>query len=106
MTPEIEALPSAATNPDIQESLSLRYSDRIVVVLQLRSGNYAIYNNLRELCGVVESLDRWPPVVWRAPRLAEAAKPVAPKTKYALTSLPRKTDNTQPAINLKELGLS
>lgn len=90
-----QALPSPAHNPDIQEALSLRYSDNAIVVLQLRSGNFAIFNNTRELCGVVESLDRWPPTCWHTPPLARVVTLFQPKPSAS-----------KARIDLKELGLS
>jgi hypothetical protein len=99
------ALESAATNPDIQEALSRRYSDSVVVILRLKSGRYAIFDNLRALCGVVDSLEeQWPPECWRAPPPPSQQVTKSPKTKYEVERLPRKP--AQPPINLKELGLS
>lgn len=88
-------LPSPAKDSDIQEALSRRYSDSVAVVLRLRSGRYAIYNNLRELCGIADSLEEWPPAVWRAP--------TPPKKPAAVMTLPRKP--SKPVIDLKELDL-
>jgi hypothetical protein len=39
------------TNPDVQEALSRRYSDDIVMLLPLRSSRLAVFNAARELCG-------------------------------------------------------
>jgi hypothetical protein len=39
------------TNPDVQEALSRRYSDDIIMLLPLRSGAVAVFNAARELCG-------------------------------------------------------
>lgn len=95
-------LPSPATDPDIQEALSLRYSDQVVILLRLRSGNFAVYNNMRELCGVFDGAlhERktdgqggfwyavgWPPPCWRPP-------PPPPIRRAAKVS-----------IDLEELGL-
>lgn len=91
-------LPSPAVDPDIQEALSLRYSDQVVILLQLRSGRFAVYNNMRELCGVWDTelygetfagmLDvSWPPAPWRPP-------PPPPIRRAAKVS-----------IDLEELGL-
>jgi hypothetical protein len=44
------------TNPDVQEALSRRYSDDIIMLLPLRSGAIAIFNSARELCGFQEQL--------------------------------------------------
>lgn len=68
--------------PETQEALSRRYSDDIVILLQLENGNIAVFNNAREFCGVVTSLETWPPSCWKPPAKAE------PKT-----------------VDLKELGL-
>jgi len=40
---------------DEQEALSRRYSNDMVSFLVLRSGNVAVFNSARELCGVVEA---------------------------------------------------
>lgn len=92
------ALPSPVTDPDIQEALSLRYSDQVVILLRLRSGNFAVYNNMRELCGVApayhgitdreeQAFNEWPPPCWRPP-------PPPPIRRTAKV-----------AIDLEELGL-
>jgi hypothetical protein len=39
------------TNPDVQEALSRRYSDDIIMLLPLRSGAIGVFNAARELCG-------------------------------------------------------
>jgi hypothetical protein len=41
------------TDPDVQEALSRRYSDDIIVLLPLRSGAIGVFNAARELCGFV-----------------------------------------------------
>ncbi len=38
-----------------QEALSGRYGNDIILVLPLRSGNVAVFNSARELCGIVEA---------------------------------------------------
>jgi hypothetical protein len=51
--------------PDEQESLSRKYGNEVVLILPLSSGNIAVFNNARELCGIVENikdvLDNWYP---------------------------------------------
>ncbi len=38
---------------DEQEALSRRYGNEVVSFLILRSGNVAVFNSARELCGIV-----------------------------------------------------
>lgn len=40
-------------SPDEQEALSRRYGDDIIILLSLSSGNVAVFNSARELCGFV-----------------------------------------------------
>jgi hypothetical protein len=42
------------TNPDVQEALSRRYSDDIIMLLPLKSERIAVFNAARELCGIAE----------------------------------------------------
>jgi hypothetical protein len=42
------------TNPDVQEALSRRYSDDIIILLPLRSGAIGVFNSARELCGFID----------------------------------------------------
>lgn len=73
---------------DEQEALSRAHSDDVIRLLPLSSGAIAVFNNARELCGIVdleedvEDTDDWERIlrVWFPP-----AKP--------------------PAVDLKELGL-
>lgn len=61
-------------SPDEQEALSRRYGDEVIMLLPLRSGRLAIFNNARELCGFValegEMMDALR-FTWRAPKKAE-----------------------------------
>ena len=52
------------TTPDGREALSLAHGAHPIGVLRLSSGRYAIYNDIRELQGIVDSLDPWPPACW------------------------------------------
>lgn len=47
-------LPSAATDPDVQEALSRRYGNDIIMLLPLKSGKVAVFNCARELCAVIK----------------------------------------------------
>ena len=38
---------------DEQEALSRRYGNEVISFLILRSGNVAVFNSARELCGIV-----------------------------------------------------
>lgn len=72
-------------SPDEQEALSRRYGDEVIMLLPLRSGRLAVFNNARELCGFVAQEDEFMDALrftWRAPKKVE-----------------RKT------VDLKELGL-
>jgi hypothetical protein len=74
------------TNPDVQEALSRRYSDDIALVLPLKSHKLAIFNNARDLCGIItisELFKIWE--VWHPP----AAAPTL----------------TKPPVDLEELDL-
>jgi hypothetical protein len=43
------------TNPDVQEALSRRYSDDIIMLLPLSTRDaFAVFNSARELCGFVD----------------------------------------------------
>jgi hypothetical protein len=46
-----------ATDPRVQEALSRRYSNDIIMLLPLRDGSIAVFNAARELCGFVPA--RW-----------------------------------------------
>lgn len=52
------------TNPDAQEALSTCYANDLIVVRRLRSGRWAVFNTVRELCGIVERLED-AEMVWR-----------------------------------------
>jgi hypothetical protein len=39
--------------PDEQEALSRLYSDDVIQLLPLKSGAVAVFNNARELCGIL-----------------------------------------------------
>lgn len=43
------------TNPDAQEALSKCYGNDVIILVPLKSGRWAIGNNARQLCGIVES---------------------------------------------------
>lgn len=72
---------------DEQEALSRKYSDDVILLLPLKSGSWAVFNNARELCGFINARDdifqNRLSGVWHPP-----AKPAA-----------------QPAVDLTELGL-
>jgi hypothetical protein len=68
---------------DEQEALSKKYGNDVVIMLPLKSGNIAVFNNARELCTIVEDIrdvfDNWyPPSV--TPRITEILKktPLSP----------------------------
>jgi hypothetical protein len=44
------------TNQDVQEALSRRYSDDIIMLLPLKSGAIGVLNSARELCGILNDL--------------------------------------------------
>ena len=63
--------------PDEQEALSRRYSDDVILLLPLKSGAIAVFNNARTLCGFVDEtcklneeiiLQLWHPPEKPAPR--------------------------------------
>lgn len=67
--------------PDEQEALSRVYSDDVIITLALASGNIAVFNNARALCGIVAD-PRQARLVWYRPKRA-----------------------TKPRSTLEELGL-
>ena len=69
--------------PDEQEALSRLYSDDIIRLLPLSSGAVAVFNNARELCGILPSADFTILEAWHT------------------WNPPKKT----PAVDLQELGL-
>lgn len=67
------SLGSPAENPDVQEALSRAHSSGIVLILRLKSGRFAIFNNARELCGIVDDSELawiWPIECWHPPAAA------------------------------------
>lgn len=85
------------TNPDVQEALSRRYSDDIIMLLPLRSSRLAVFNAARELCGFVpvERDEFWTELkidweyVWEVWHPPAAAAPTL----------------TKPPVDLEELDL-
>lgn len=77
------------TNPDVQEALSRRYSDDIIMLLPLKSGAIGVFNAARELCGLLahDEDDDWPSIqrVWYPPTAAPTL--------------------TKPPVDLEELDL-
>lgn len=45
---------SAGMTRDEQEALSRAHSDDVIRILKLKSGKLAVFNNARELCGIVD----------------------------------------------------
>ena len=43
--------------PDEQEALSRLYSDDVIRLLPLKSGAVAVFNNARDLCGIIPAPD-------------------------------------------------
>lgn len=64
-------------NPDVQEALSRKYSDDVIMLLPLKSHKVAVFNAARDLCGIASILPSWVEVrnVWHPP------KPVTPQAK-------------------------
>ena len=62
-----------------REALSNAHSPEVVCVLRLANGKFAIYNDIKHLQGIVDSLDVWPPPCW--------------------------SRRSQPTIDLQELGI-
>ena len=59
--------------PEGREALSLAHSASVVCVLRLANGKFAIYNDIKHLQGIVDSLDEWPPPCWSQRRRQEQA---------------------------------
>lgn len=55
--------------PDEQEALSKAHSNEVILVLPLKSGRLAVFNNARVLCGITTSWETVP-VHWRPPATA------------------------------------
>jgi hypothetical protein len=65
---------------DEQEALSRKYSNDVMILLPLYSGAIAIFNNARELCGIIEPpFDEWRigdiQDLWRPPAVRVAHRP-------------------------------
>jgi hypothetical protein len=66
-------------SPDEQEARWRKYSDDRIILLPLKSGKIAVFNNAAELCGIVElsediyGKDNWDRFrdTWRRPGKAE-----------------------------------
>ena len=70
-----------ANNPDHQEALSRRYSSEALTILQLRSGNIAIFGGMpRDLIAIVPPQAGWADIF-------------------------RLTPSPPPAVDLSDLGL-
>lgn len=80
------------TNPDMQEALSRRYSDDIIMLLPLRSGQIAVFNSARELCGFAGAIEFDEEFFWG--KILEMWHPPA-----AAPTL------TKPPVDLEELDL-
>jgi len=76
---------------DEQEALSQRYGNDIILVLPLRSGNVAVFNSARDLCGIVET-----------PRYG--GEPLINASVYS-TWFPPNEPKTFTPLNLEELDL-
>lgn len=76
---------------DEQEALSRAHGRDVIVVLPLKSGNIAVYNAKRELCGILESPTWYPP--------GEAI------ARIQLMWSPPTYQSAKPEVNLEELGL-
>jgi hypothetical protein len=48
-----------STDPRVQEALSRKYGNDVVILLPLKRGGIAIFNSGRELCGFVFPPDEW-----------------------------------------------
>lgn len=52
-------------DPKVQEALSRRYSSAAIILLPLKDGSWACFNNARELCGIAptaaDALNLWRP---------------------------------------------
>ena len=80
---------------DEQEALSKRYGNEIIILLPLSSGNVAVFNSARELCGIIKHIDhRWipssipfPPECWFPPKTKEVNIKVTPAAADLLKDL-------------------
>jgi hypothetical protein len=67
--------------PDEQEALSRRFGDDVVILLPLLSGQVAIFNAARKLCGFVAPddlvMDAW----------LQCERPTKPKADFTLEDL-------------------
>lgn len=67
-------------NPDVQEALSRKYSDDVIMLLPLKNGTLAVWNSARELCGFVHRSVNGP--FWNEiERVWHPPKPVTPQAK-------------------------
>jgi hypothetical protein len=79
---------SAAQSPDrdrdTQEALSRRYGDSIIILLPLKSGNVAVFDASRQLCGFFQPDENslwWPAIqeMWHPPEKNWNTEHVTPK---------------------------
>lgn len=81
---------------DEQEARSRAHdSDGIVILLRLRSGRFAVFNNARELCGFANP--EWDPL--------EGDDPLTSITMLWPPECWRPPATQRPTVDLKELGL-
>ena len=77
---------------DEQEALSKRYGNEIIILLPLSSGNVAVFNSARELCGIAENR-KWSmsfaacKSVWYPPKAKEVNIKVTPAAADLLKNL-------------------
>jgi hypothetical protein len=76
---------------DEQEALSRLYSDDIIRLLPLKSGAVAVFNNARDLCGIIE----------RTSEITNEGEATVWEQVIEVWYPPKKP----PAVDLEELGL-
>lgn len=79
--------------PDQQEALSLKYSNQLLLLLPLSSGNIAVFNSARQLTGIIPVNTFWSDLQY----IRQFWKP--PTIHLSLSTL------TQKSVNPDELGL-
>ena len=67
---------------DEQEALSKKYGNGVIILLPLSSGNVAVFNSARELCGIVDRKQnsdslRHMQALWFPPKKQEEKEPTA-----------------------------
>jgi uncharacterized Fe-S cluster-containing MiaB family protein len=59
---------------EMQEALSGKYSNDVIMILPIRGGSWAVFNSAREVCGFTTELAKVPEV-WFPPKARQVLPP-------------------------------